>query len=146
MEPESWRWIWLAAAAALFIGEMSSPGSFFLLPFAIGAAVAAILGFMDVELWIQWAAFGGISLVTFLAFRPLARRLDESVDDSGVGVKRMLGASATTVDAVTGESGSIKFEGEEWRAVSEDGTTIGPRSAVTIVEIRGTRAVVRRAG
>ena len=37
-DPEVWRWIWLVAAVLFAIGEMGSPGSFFLLPFAAGAA------------------------------------------------------------------------------------------------------------
>src|SRR5690606_4830686 len=43
--PEFWRWVWLVAAAVFTLGEMAVAGSFFLAPFAIGAAVAAILAF-----------------------------------------------------------------------------------------------------
>ena len=31
--PDTWQWIWLVTAVALAIGEMSTAGSFFLLPF-----------------------------------------------------------------------------------------------------------------
>jgi membrane protein implicated in regulation of membrane protease activity len=141
--PESWKWIWLATAAVFFVGEMATPGSFFLLPFAIGGAVAAAAGFAGTEVWVQWALFVGVSVAAFLAMRPLAKRLDANVDDSGIGVKRMVGGVATTIATISGDVGSIKFESEEWRAVSEDGSTIPAGTAVTIVEVRGTRAVVR---
>jgi membrane protein implicated in regulation of membrane protease activity len=40
--PEGWRWIWLVAAVVFAAGEMATPGSFFLLFFALGALVAAV--------------------------------------------------------------------------------------------------------
>ena len=48
--PEQWRWLWLVAAAVFAIGEMATPGSFFLAPFAVGAFVASLLAFVVVEL------------------------------------------------------------------------------------------------
>ena len=33
--PETWRWIWLAAAVVLIAGEMAVPGTFILIPFGI---------------------------------------------------------------------------------------------------------------
>ena len=43
MEPELWRWIWLGAAAVFLLGEVIIAGGVFMLPFAGGAIVAAIL-------------------------------------------------------------------------------------------------------
>ncbi len=45
MDPEVWRWVWLAAAAAFIVGEITVAGTFFLLPFGLGAAVAAVFTF-----------------------------------------------------------------------------------------------------
>ena len=39
MDPEVWRWIWLATAATFIIGEIAT-AAFFLLPFGVGAAAA----------------------------------------------------------------------------------------------------------
>ena len=44
--PEDWRWVWIIATAVFAIGELTSPGSFFMLPFAIGALVATVLAFL----------------------------------------------------------------------------------------------------
>ena len=68
-EPEQWRWIWLGAAVLFGIGEMATPGAFFLAPFAIGAVVASALAFADVGLAGEWAAFVGISVAAFAALR-----------------------------------------------------------------------------
>ncbi len=61
-DPEVWRWIWLATAVVFLLGEMFAFGSFFLLPFAIGAAVAAILAFAGVGVGWEWLAFVVVSL------------------------------------------------------------------------------------
>lgn len=141
--PETWRWIWLAAAAMFVIGEMATPGSFFLLPFGVGGAAAAIAGFAGADLTVQWGVFTAVSVIAFLALRPLAKRLGRDIDDTGIGAKRLVGAVATVIDAVDAHSGRIRVEAEEWRAVSHDGSVIAAGAKVIISEVRGTRAVVQ---
>lgn len=144
--PEDWRWIWVVAAVAFGIGEMSTPGSFFLLPFAIGAAIAATLAFADVSVAVEWAAFVGVSTVTLFALRPLARRLDESTPQPhGVGANRLLGRTGTVLDDIPegpNELGTVRVDREEWRAesVTREPLTAGTR--VRVADVQGTRLVV----
>ena len=35
--PETWRWVWLGAAAVFTLGEVLTTGTFFLISFAVGA-------------------------------------------------------------------------------------------------------------
>jgi len=142
-EPESWRWIWLGAAVLFGIGEMASPGSFFLAPFAIGATVAAILAFADVPIVGEWAAFVGISLGTFLALRPLARRLDAQGSSEGVGSRRLIGRSGVVLDEIRpGTVGTVRIDSEEWRASAPSSEVIPAGEAVRVTEMEGTRVVV----
>ena len=97
-DPESWRWIWLAAALLFGLGEMATPGSFFLAPFAIGAAVAAVLGFADVSVVVEWTAFVVVSVACLLALRPLARRLDRDGVTDGVGSRRLIGRRGVVLE------------------------------------------------
>ena len=62
MENETWRWLWTGLAVVMGIGEIFTAG-FFLLPFAIGAAAAAILAWLGVALLPQWLVFFGVSTV-----------------------------------------------------------------------------------
>jgi membrane protein implicated in regulation of membrane protease activity len=142
-EPETWRWIWLGAAVFFGLGEMASPGSFFLAPFAIGAAVAAILAFADVSLVVEWLAFVGISLASFLAMRPLARRLDAQGTTEGIGSRRLIGRAGVVVDAVEpGGAGIVRIGAEEWRATTAGTATIPAGAAVRITDLEGTRVIV----
>src|SRR5665811_1940166 len=69
-DPSFWQWVWLGTAVVFAVGEMMNPGSFFLLPFAIGAAVAAILAVLDVNTSIEWVAFIAVSIVFLFGLRP----------------------------------------------------------------------------
>ena len=95
--PEDWRWVWIIATAVFAIGELTSPGSFFMLPFAIGALVATVLAFLGVDIVIEWLVFVGVSLAVLVALRPLAHRLNRSVDDTGIGSRRLLGHAAVVL-------------------------------------------------
>lgn len=142
-EPEQWRWIWLGVAVLFGIGEMASPGSFFLAPFAVGAAVAAILAFAGVDLAWEWIAFLVISLGAFMALRPLAKKLNDEPGTSGVGSMRLIGRSAVVVEEITPtRSGLVQVDHETWRADAADRSTIPAGSEVTVALVEGTRVIV----
>ncbi len=143
--PELWRWIWLGVAGLFAVGEMSSAGTFFLLPFAIGAVVATVLAFAGADVAVQWAAFVAVSAVAFAAFRPLARRLDADERHEGIGARRWIGQHAkvlTEIPAGADETGLVRIGREEWRAGSLDGSAIPAGTAVRVVDVVGTRLVV----
>jgi membrane protein implicated in regulation of membrane protease activity len=143
-EPESWRWIWLAAAVVFGIGEMATPGAFVLAPFAIGAAVAAILAFADVAVVWQWLAFLGVSGIAFAGLRPFARRLDERTGSSeGIGSRRLIGRSGTVLETIEpGYPGLVRVEREEWRAESTERVAIPAGTPVRVTQVEGTRVIV----
>jgi membrane protein implicated in regulation of membrane protease activity len=144
-QPETWRWIWLVAAVVFAIGEMAQAGTFFLAPFAVGAAVAAILAFADIGITAEWAAFVGVSVATFASLRPLARRLDSGEPSDGIGSKRLIGQAATVLEPIPAgqhELGLVRVHREEWRAETVDGSPAPAGAVVQVVEQRGTRLVV----
>ncbi len=60
---ETWFWVWLVAAVVLSVAEIFTAG-FFMLPFGIGAAVAAALAYFGLSVAWQWAAFIGVSALS----------------------------------------------------------------------------------
>jgi membrane protein implicated in regulation of membrane protease activity len=124
---------------------MASPGSFFLLPFAVGAAVAAILAFADVSVALQWGAFAGISIGALVALRPLARRLDRTGPVEGIGSRRLIGRPGVVLEEIPGgthEMGLVRIDREEWRAESIDRAPIPKGAGVRVADVQGTRLVV----
>lgn len=142
-EPEQWRWIWIGAAMLFGIGEMATPGAFFLAPFAIGAVVAAALAFGDVGIVGEWAGFVGVSVAALVALRPFARRLDRQGGADGVGSRRLIGRSGVVLeDILPGELGAVRVDREEWRAESGDNVALSKGTAVRVTEVEGTRVIV----
>jgi membrane protein implicated in regulation of membrane protease activity len=142
--PEEWRWVWLIATAVFSIGEMTSPGSFFLAPFALGALVAAILAFAGVSVGVEWVVFLVVSIATLIALRPVARRLDRNALDHGVGARRLVGSRATVLQDIPGDAelGMVRVDRETWRAQSTDGAPIPAGTIVRVAEVQGTRVIV----
>lgn len=149
-DPETWQWVWLVAALVFAVGEMANPGTFFLLPFALGALVAAAVGLLDASLAVEWAVFLSVSVATLFAFRPLSKRLDRNAHDAGIGARRLLGQEATVLADIPGSGdqglGMVRVGREEWRAESTDGSAIPSGTQVRVADIRGTRVVVSALG
>ena len=66
-------WAWTATAILLALGEAVT-GGLLVLPWAIGAATAALLEASHVDSSWQWLAFVGVSLVLFVAGQRLIIR------------------------------------------------------------------------
>lgn len=141
MDNEIWRWLWTGLAVVLAIGEAFTAG-FFLLPFAIGGAVAAILAWLDVSAVWQWIAFFVVSISTLVYLQRFIRRQDLR-DTRAIGANRYLGMPAIVLERIDPAAGTgrVRVETEEWRATS-GGEVIEPGAPVTIVKVRGTRLVV----
>ncbi len=140
VDNEIWRWVWTAFAVFMGIGEIFTAG-FFLLPFAIGAAAAAVLAWIGVAVLAQWLVFFGVSLASLVYLQRFIRHQDEA-DQPAVGANRWKGASGVVlrdIDPVDG--GMVRVDNEQWRAVTErDPIPEGTR--VRVVDVRGTRLVV----
>jgi membrane protein implicated in regulation of membrane protease activity len=142
--PETWRWVWLAAAAGFAVGEIAVAGSFFLLPFAGGALVAALVAFAGGPVALGWLAFLVVSALAVGVLRPLARRLDQAPTQA-IGATRWVGRQGYVLRDIPsgpGATGLIRLDREEWRAESLMGVPIRAGSTVLVSRVDGTRLVV----
>ena len=146
MDPEAWRWIWLGAAALFVMGEIAMTGAFFLLPFGVGATAATIAAFAGAsEPW-SWLAFVAVSAAAFAGLRPMARRMARGGNPVGVGAGRLVGETGVVTGEPDGAGtrlGTVRIGREDWHVESDDGTPLPTGTAVEVVRIEGTRAVVR---
>ncbi len=140
-----WAAIWLGAAAVFGIGEILIAGSFFLMPFAVGALAAAVSSLFG-SVVLSWLVFLLVSVASFFGMRPLARRLEINAPSvAGIGANRLVGAEGTVlapIPATAGDAGMVKVGTEEWRADTRPGVAVAAGSKVRILEIQGTRLVV----
>jgi membrane protein implicated in regulation of membrane protease activity len=144
-DPDNWRWIWMAVGVAFLLGEMATPGSFFMLPFAIGAVVACVVAFAGGGIGLQWLLFVAVSAAAFAAFIPLRRRLDSDEPVDGVGSRRLMNQEAVVISAVgpgPNGVGMVRVGREEWRAESATRVGIPEGAVVKVIDVRGTSVVV----
>jgi membrane protein implicated in regulation of membrane protease activity len=145
-DPNLWRWLWLGIAVVLGIGEMLTAG-FFMLPFAIGAAIAALLAWAQVALVVQLVVFITVSLFAVVALRRFA--WGDREPSYPVGVKRFVGARGVVIEVIDERTGGGRVrlgKGELWSASTDLGTVIHPGTPVKVVEVRGTHLVVEPVG
>lgn len=138
---EAWLF-WLIAAAILGIGEIATTG-FFLAPFAGGALVAALVSAVGAGSVISLAIFLVVSIFALTALRPIARAHLRQPPRVRTGTAALIGRTATVLERVADDEGSVRIEGEVWRARPYDeDEVIEPGTRVQVMEIRGVTAVV----
>jgi membrane protein implicated in regulation of membrane protease activity len=138
-------WIaWTIAAAVLAVGELHQ-GAFFLAPFAIGAAVAAILSAAGVGAVGTAIAFLAISIAVLALLRPIALRHRRMPPQIRTGTAALIGRHALVLERIANTEGVgvVKIDGEVWTARSfDDDQVIDAGKQVEVVEIRGATALV----
>lgn len=142
MEPGTLAVVFVILAVALCALEIVAPG-LVLLPFGLGAAVAAVAGFLGAPVAAQLIVFLVASFGFFLALRPLARRLNRSGPTDGIGATRLIGGTGVVLEPIaSGETGLVRIDREEWRAESADSVALDPGTTIQVTDVRGTRVVV----
>jgi membrane protein implicated in regulation of membrane protease activity len=135
--------VWAIVAVALGVGEILTPGLFFLGPVALAAAAAAVT-----------AALGGgaaLALIVFIAgavaslalLRPVARRHLRVPALARTGTDALVGRQAVVVRPVDAIGGRVLIGGEEWTARAYlDGESFAEGARVEVVKIEGATALV----
>ena len=139
-------WIlWLVAACALGVGEMHT-GGLYLLPFAVGAALAAVVSLLGVGALLSGVLFVATSLIVVGALRPVARRHRRLPPAIRTGAAALVGRNAMVLERIVNDEGvgCVRIDGGEvWTARSfDDDEVIEAGDRVQVVEIRGATALV----
>jgi inner membrane protein len=141
---ENWLpWAWIVLAVIFAIGEIFTSG-FFLICFGVGAAIAAITGFVGFGPLTQFAIFVASSAMVLFSVRPFVSRVS-GPNRHAVGVERLLGQQAIvleTIDPARGY-GVVRVGHEKWSADAADGVPIAAGTMVQVVGATGTHLKVR---
>lgn len=138
---DEWVW-WLIVAVVFAAGEVLTL-SFFLGPFGIGAAAAALASALGGGTVVAGLVFLVVSSAMLLGVRPIARRHRHMPARLRTGTAALVGRPATVVERVSVTGGAVRLEGEVWtaRPFDED-QVIEPGARVHVIEIRGATALV----
>jgi membrane protein implicated in regulation of membrane protease activity len=135
--------LWALLAVALAVGELLTPGLFFLGPVALAAAAATLASLLGAGAIGAVLVFIGGSLASLGVLRPIARRHVRLPALSRTGTDALVGRKALVTRRVDVHGGRVRVGGEEWsaRAYVDDQVLVEGQT-VDIIQIEGATALV----
>lgn len=135
--------IWALVAVALTIGEILTPGLFFLGPIAVAGVASAVAASTGAGWAIQLVVFVAGAIASLGVLRPIARRHLRMPRELRTGAGALVGAQAVVLERVDSHDGRVKIGGEVWSARSFDpNQVLEPGLVVQVAEISGATALV----
>ena len=137
--------IWAIVTVLLAVGEIFTPGLFFLGPLAVASLATTVVAALGGPTWLQIVVFGAGSFAAVGLLRPIARRHLTMPRAIRTGAAALEGAKAVVLQRVDGRGGLVKIGGEEWSArsyVPDEAFDVG--TEVEVVQIQGATALVYR--
>jgi membrane protein implicated in regulation of membrane protease activity len=135
--------IWLIVTAALAVGEIATPGLFFLGPVALAGAAALLTAAVGLGVAFQFAVFIGGAILSLAILRPIARAHLRMPAALRTGTAALVGTKAVVLVRVDDQGGRVKIGGEEWSARPFlDGQVLQPGTRVEVAKIEGATALV----
>ena len=143
---EQYLWIiWLTIFALAVIIEASGP-NLVSIWFAVGSLVSLIISFIPgVAWWIQVIVFVVLSVVSFIALRPIFKRfmkhnLFNTNIDSYTGKKGIVVEEITLLNP-----GSVKIGDVKWSAIPlDEKEKFNVNAVVEVVAISGNKLIVKK--
>jgi membrane protein implicated in regulation of membrane protease activity len=137
--------VWAIVSVLLAVGEIFTPGLFFLGPIAAAAVAATVTAAVGGPTWLQIVVFGAGSFAAVGFLRPIARAHLTMPRAIRTGAAALEGARAIVLQRVDDRGGRVKIGGEEWSArsyVPDEQFDVG--TVVEVAQIQGATALVYR--
>lgn len=138
--------IWLIVALLLVIFEICS-ATFGAICFAIGAGFSALAAGLGANLTWQIVIFAIVSLLTFIFLRPFFMKfMNRRSKDVKTNAEALVGRKAVVSERidVAQNTGRVAVDGDDWKAVTEDGSVIEKGTSVEITKLDSIILTVKR--
>ena len=138
--------IWLIIAIILVIVEICT-AAFGSICFAIGAGFSALVAGLGANVTWQIIVFAAVSLLTFIFLRPIVIRfLDRKSKDVKTNAEALIGRKGVVSERIDAgqHTGRVAVDGDDWKAVSEDGSIIEKGTTVEIVKLDSIIVTVKQ--
>lgn len=141
-------WHWLVLGLVLVVGELATPGGFYLLFFGLGAIIVGLLASagMAGPLTIQVLGFSVLSVGLLALFR--ARLLHwMQGDPQAPAIDTLVGEIATTIEALEPHAvGKVELRGTSWSARNASDAVIAAGRRCKVSRVEGLMLYVRPEG
>lgn len=138
--------IWILISMACLILELGS-GDLFLMCFAIGALGGSLAAALGGGVILQIIVMAICSLLSVYFIRPIALKYLHKSDENRVSnADALIGREGRVSQAIeAGGFGRVAIDGDDWKAVSEDGQHIEKNANVIVVGRESIIITVRKA-
>jgi membrane protein implicated in regulation of membrane protease activity len=135
--------LWALVAVGFAVGEIFTPGLFFLGPVALAALAASVAAAVTASVWVPLVVFVLGSFASLAVLRPIARAHLRSPRAIRTGTAALEGAKAVVLQRVDDTGGRVKIGGEEWTARSYTPNEVfDAGTQVEVAQIEGATALV----
>ena len=128
--------LWIIISIVCLILELSS-GDFFIMCFAIGAAVSSLVAGCGLSLTWQIVTFAVVSALSLLLVRPaLIKKLHQPHRERLSNAEALIGQTGRVSEEIEANGyGRVAIDGDDWKAVSADGSAINKDTRVRVVKM-----------
>ncbi len=126
--------LWATAAFLLLILELTS-GDFFIMCFAIGAGVTAVLSLTGMSFLWQLIVFAVLSVLCLFFVRPVMLKYFHRSDQGRKSnADALIGRRGRVSETIKADGhGRVAIDGDDWKAVSADSSEIAKGENVRVV-------------
>ena len=138
--------VWLSLFVIFLIIELSTE-ALVSIWFALGTLVALAVTYIPgMPWWGELLVFLGVSLIAFLALRPMIRKSGLKNSQSKTNIDTIIGKKGKVIKAITLlEPGEVKINGVIWTALRrESDADIPVDSIVSVISVTGNRLLVEK--
>ena len=135
-------YIWLIVALFLLFLEAGTPGLFFFLSFAVGAACASLCSFLGASIYLQCSIAILTTAVALVVIKYYTGK--HKMTTLPTNVYALIGREGIIVQAIEDQQpGRVRVGGETWPAITEEKTGIAEGVTVRIIGIQGNKLIVQ---
>lgn len=126
--------LWALISVICLILELTN-GDFFIICFAIGAFCSAILSAFGCTFYAGLATFAVASVLSLFFIRPtLLKKLHKNEENRASNADALIGRTGRVSQKIErGGYGRVAIDGDDWKAVSQDGSEIDKDCKVKVV-------------
>jgi membrane protein implicated in regulation of membrane protease activity len=132
-------WHWLVLGLVFIVGEIATPGGFYIVFFGGGAIIVGLLSSVDLAgpVWMQFFLFSGLSVGLLVLFRArLLKRLQ--IDPQLPPVDALVGEIAIAGSGLEpGAIGKVELRGSSWSARNISDARLNAGSRCRVVRVDG---------
>lgn len=138
-------WMWVVLGMVLLLGEVLTPGGFFIIFFGAAAVVVGLLKALGLEMALSYEVmlFAILSIMGLVFFRkPLQQRFRQLTPH--LPVDQLAGESATAIEEIaSGASGKVELRGASWTAINVGASPVTKGCECVVESIDGLKLNVR---